>query len=175
MKRGGILALTMLLPGLALAQAQATANITAQVVQPIAITTVTDLNFGILSVGTVGGTVVVQPTPGGGCTVSQTGDVDVGSTTGATATCAQFDITGANNAFYSVTLPTSVTITDGGANSMTVNNFQACSITTSLCTSYQLDNTGYDQLTVGATLNVNGGQAQGTYTGTFQVTVEYTP
>jgi len=175
MKRGGILIIAMLmLPGFALAQATGTGNITVQVVQAISITTVTDLDFGVLSVGSVGGTVTLQPTAGGGCIISETGDVDQGS--GATtATCAEFEVTGAANAWYSVTLPSSVTISDGGTNTMTVDNFQACSMTAANCSYYYLDGSGEDQLIVGARLNVNGGQAQGTYTGTFSVTVEYTP
>lgn len=156
------------------AQATATANIRAEVVSAISIAKTVDLDFGILSVGATGGTVVLTPTAGGGCNISQTGDVDQGSSSSSVATCAEFQVTGATDAFYSVTLPASATITSG-ANSMTVDNFQACSMTAASCTFFSLDGSGTDNLIVGATLNVNGGQAQGVYTGTFDVTVEYTP
>lgn len=140
--------------------ASTSGNASAKVVAPIAIAEATALNFGSFSVGASGGTVVI--TQAGA--VSKTGDVELVPSTGATN--AVFNVTGAPSSTYSITPPASMTVTSG-ANSMTVNGF---SVPT---TGLTLNGSGAHTFNLGATLNVGSNQAQGTYTGTYSISVNY--
>lgn len=148
------------------AQASATASASATIVTPITITKNVDMNFGNAAVqAATGGTVVLAPAG----TRTATSGVTLPAVTGTVA-AASFDVAGQANYTYAITLPSSLTITDGGSNSMTVNSFTSTPASTGT-----LSSTGTQTLTVGATLNVTAGQASGTYTsGTpFTVTVNY--
>ncbi|MVT07639.1 DUF4402 domain-containing protein [Chitinophaga tropicalis] len=150
----------------AFAQETATATATATIVTPIAITKTADMNFGNVAVqSTTGGTVVLPPsaTP----TRTTTSGVTLPATVG-TVTAAAFDVTGEDGYTYSITLPSSVTITSN-SNSMTVNAFTSSPSGTGTLTS------GAQTLYVGATLVVGAAQAAGTYVSTtpFNVTVNY--
>ena len=127
----------------------------------ITISNTASLAFGAVITGTTAGTVVLAP--GGGRTF--TGGVVLDAA--QTATAAAFNLHGALNAHYVITLPSSITVTATGG-TMTVNAF-TCSPTSP----GTLDATGAQVLTVGATLNVGANQADGTYNGTFPVTVAY--
>jgi hypothetical protein len=133
-------------------------------VSPIAITKTIDMNFGNVAVSTAAGTVVLAPagtrTVTGGCTLP--------ATTGTVA-AASFTVTGQADFTYSITLPTTATTITSGANNMTVDTFTSNPTPTGTLTG------GTSTLTVGATLNVAGSQAAGTYvSGTpFTVTVNY--
>lgn len=147
----------------------ATANASATIISPIAVTKTSDLVFGNLAVGAVGGNVAVSVADvvtisGAGTTVSQ----PVGNTGSPAA--AEFAVTGEAGMTYSITLPAdgTVSITDGGSNTMAVNGFVSNPGTTGT-----LSGAGTDTLSVGATLVVGNNQAPGTYTGTFSVTVAY--
>jgi hypothetical protein len=144
--------------------ASATSNADAEVIAPIAITNSAGLQFGTLSVGATGGTVVVD-TAG---SRTKTGDVLLSSTTAGAA--AAFSVAGDAGATYAITLPTSITISDGAAtpNTMTVNTF-----TSNPSGTGTIGTGGSQALAVGATLNVGANQVQAAYTGTFSVTVEY--
>src|SRR5512133_7024 len=87
---------------------------------------------------------------------------------GGTISAAVFTVTGTTGATYSITLPASAIISFG-AIAMTVNSFTSTPTPTGTLAG------GTETLRVGATLNVNGGQAPGLYTsGTpFVVTVNY--
>jgi hypothetical protein len=150
------------------AQVTASSNISATIVQPITITKTVDLSFGNVAVSAgTGGTVVVNAQTGNR---SSTGGVTLPATAG-TVTAASFDVAGAANYTYSITLPGSnITINDGGSNTMTVGTFTSFPATTGT-----LNGSGAQTLKVAATLNVAAGQAAGTYgTGsTFDVTVNY--
>lgn len=143
--------------------ASETANATATVVAPIAITKSADLVFGKFSAGT-GGTVVMS-TAGGR---TATGGVVLLTGTGGNA--ASFSVTGDANATYAITLPTSAaTITrSAGTETMSVDTF-----TSNPATTGTLSASGAQTVTVGATLTVASAQVQGSYTGTFSVAVEY--
>ncbi len=148
------------------AQSSATASASATIVTPITITKNVDMNFGNAAVqAATGGTVVLAPAG----TRTATSGVTLPAVTGTVA-AASFDVAGQANYTYAITLPSSLTITDGGSNSMTVNSFTSTPASTGT-----LSSTGTQTLTVGATLNVTAGQAAGTYTsGTpFTVTVNY--
>jgi hypothetical protein len=149
------------------AQSSATAPASATIVTPITITKTVDMEFGNAAVqASTGGTVVLDPAS----TRTATSGVTLPAVTG-TVSAASFDIAGTANYTYAITLPTTLTINDGGTNNMTVNTF-----TSNPSTTGTLSASGTDVLTVGATLNVGAGQAAGTYTSggsPFTVTVNY--
>ena len=147
------------------AQVSATANATATIVTPIAISKTVDMNFGNIAVLTgTGGTVVLAPAG----TRTKTGGVTLPVTAG-TITAASFTVTGASGYTYSITLPGSATTISYLTNNMTVDTWTSNPVTTGTLTS------GTQTLNVGATLNVSAGQVAGVYTsGTpFTVTVNY--
>jgi hypothetical protein len=121
-----------------------------------------DLKFGNLAAGPVAGTVDMAitdvRTATGGVTLIAAGNV---------SNAAAFDIIGAPDATFTISLPTSISIASG-ANAMQVDNFVS-----SLGATAALDAQGAQALKVGATLNVDANQAVGLYTGTFDVTVAY--
>ena len=141
----------------------ATTTASATIVTPISLVKINDLKFGTLAVGAGNGTAVI--TAAG--LRSETGDV-YSPTSAATVSAASFTVGGTANASYVVSLPTTITLNDG-LNSMTVGSFTFASANSST-----IGIAGTDILSVGATLNVNGLQAPGTYTSTaFTVTVNY--
>jgi|WetSurMetagenome_2_1015567.scaffolds.fasta_scaffold09550_4 hypothetical protein len=149
----------------ALAQISATATASATIVGPIGITNGGNMSFGNVAVNNVAGTVLL-PSVGarsvtGGCTLP--------AVTGSPA-AAIFNVTGAANYTYAITLPSTPTTISSGANNMTVDAFTSTPTNTGT-----LDGTGAQQITVGATLHVSANQAAGTYTSAtpFSVTVNY--
>jgi hypothetical protein len=163
-----IIALVLFLTGISVstfAQVSATASASATIVTPIAISKTVDMNFGNVAVSTTAGTVIM--TPAGIRTL--TGGVTLPATTG-TVTAASFNVTGAANYTYAITLPGSALTITSGANTMTVSTF-----TSNPATTGTLSGTGSQTLNVGATLNVTASQAAGTYTSAspFTVTVNY--
>lgn len=134
---------------------------TVEIVTPLAIVKTIDLSFGKVASSAALGTVKV--TAAG--VRSMTGGVTLITLPAPAA--ASFNVTGANNSTYTVTLPAAVTLTSG-ANTMTVNAFTSTPTPTGT-----LSAAGAQTLTVGGTLNVAANQVAGTYTGTFAVTVVY--
>jgi hypothetical protein len=142
----------------------ASANATATIIAPIAISNTTALAFGNVAVGTLGGNLTVS-TAGAR---TATGDVSYQSVPAATA--AAFTVTGSAGLTYAITLPADGTVTiTSGANSMAVNTF----ISNPAVGSNPVLVAGPNALAVGATLVVGASQANGAYTGTFNVTVGY--
>ncbi len=139
--------------------ASATSNANAEIVAAIAIANTADLDFAAIVAAAGADTVVVSAAGARTCGGTLT-------CTGAVA-AASFDVTGGANLGYSITLPASATISSGG-NNMTVNAF-----TDSLGGTGTLSGAGTQTFTVGATLNVGASQPAGSYTGTFNVTVDY--
>lgn len=151
----------------AFAQETATATATATIVTPIAISKTADMNFGNVAVqSTNGGTVSIPPAASP--TRTTTGSVTLPATVGTTVTAATFTVTGEDDFTYSISLPSSVTITSG-SNSMTVDDFSSNPSGTGTLTG------GTQTLYVGARLNVTAAQAAGTYVSAtpFNVTVNY--
>lgn len=156
------LAVISLSSGNAGAADSATANATATVMTPISIAKSADLDFGAFAAGT-GGTVVI------GTDGSRSSTGAVVESASDTGNNAEFAVSGQANATYAITLPGDGTVTiTSGANSMAVNTFTSDPSGTGT-----LDGSGNQALNVGATLVVGSGQAAGSYTGTFDVTVEY--
>jgi hypothetical protein len=146
----------------AYAQSTASADASARIVSPLQMTKTADLKFGNLAAGPVAGTVDMAitdvRTATGGVTLIAAGNV---------SNAAAFDIIGAPDATFTISLPTSISIASG-ANAMQVDNFVS-----SLGATAALDAQGAQALKVGATLNVDANQAVGLYTGSFDVTVAY--
>jgi hypothetical protein len=79
-------------------------------------------------------------------------------------------ITGTAGSNITISYPASVTLSDGGSGSMTLDGFTAAGSPTS----GTLDaGTGQFDIDVGGTLAVSANQAVGTYTGNVQLTVAY--
>lgn len=142
----------------------ASSNANAEVVTPLAIvaTPGIEMDFGIVAGDAAGGTTVVLTT--GGTTSSSDG----ASVSGAPA-AGSFDVTGAASQGYNITLPVSITIDDGGLNTMTVDTFTS----NPAVGAGSLDGTGAQTILIGATLNIGGGQILGIYAGAYTVTVNY--
>jgi hypothetical protein len=145
------------------AQVTATATGSATIITPIAISKTTDMNFGNVAVSATAGTVILTPAS----TRSITGGVTLPAVNGTVAAAA-FAVTGLGASTYSITLPSTYTITSG-ANNMTVNAFTSTPSGTGALTA------GAQTVQVGATLNVAASQAAGTYVNAtgFNVTVNY--
>jgi hypothetical protein len=137
--------------------ANASASASANIIQAIAISKTADMNFGSIVPGSSAATVVL----------GTNGAVTSTLTTTGSRAAAAFNVTGGANTAYSITLPTSVSLSNG-AQTMTVNNF-----TSSIGTSGTIAAGGSQAFNVGATLNVGANQTSGAYTGNFTVTVDY--
>jgi hypothetical protein len=163
-----IIALALLLTGISIstfAQVNATANASATIITPIAISKAVDMNFGNVAVSATAGTVIITPQS----SRSLTGGVTLPTTAGTVA-AASFNVTGAANYTYNITLPSSGLIITNGTDNMTVNAF-----TSNPATTGTLNASGQQTLNVGATLNVAASQPAGSYTSAspFIVTVNY--
>ncbi len=136
--------------------ATASADATANILQQVTVTSDgSDLAFGTIVTGTAASTVAVDSA---GAVTCGTGLVCSGTTT-----AAGFDVTGTTGETVDVSADASVTLT-GPSGTMTA------SLSPSVST-IVLDGTG--GFSVGGTLNVGANQADGAYSGTFNVTVDY--
>ncbi len=124
-----------------------------------------DLAFGVIVPGESSGTVTISPSPTSART--HDGGVElVASISGA----ASFNISGAANTPYTVTLPDIDTIKiSSGSNTMMVHSFTVSSTSGSL----KLGSDGQGTFNVGGKLEVGEKQPAGNYIGTFEVTVAY--
>ncbi len=135
-----------------------TTNVTGSIVAPISISAGANMDFGTVSPTGTAGTVTVTPT-GARSSVN----VDL---LGGLPAAAAFDVTGGPGQVYFITLPSSTTLTSGG-NTMTVDTFTHDAGATPTLAG------GSDTFNVGATMHVGATQVEGTYSGTFAVTVNY--
>lgn len=128
---------------------------------PIAVSVTQNMAFGTLAPDVlISGTAVIDPSTG---IKTITGGVfDFGGVHNP----AIFAVAGKKNTAFTITLPGSITL-DSGGNSMTLNTF------TSNPAVGLLDSAGAATITVGATLQVGANQATGSYTGLFDITVNY--
>lgn len=124
----------------------------------------TALSFGAFTAG-AGGTITVNAA---GARM-KTGSVILVNQ-GGTAAAAQFTISGTPSAVFTISLPGdgSVFLSDGAAGTMALNGFVSSPAVTGV-----LSGGGTQQISVGATLNVGGAQPSGSYSGSFNVTVNY--
>ena len=136
----------------ATASADARANILAQV---SVASDGSDLDFATIVTGAAASTVVVA--------ADGTRTCGTGLVCSGTATAAGFTVSGTTGQTVDVSSDASVTLTSGA-------NTMSAALSPSV-TSIVLD--GTDGFSVGGTLNVAANQADGAYTGTFDVTVDY--
>jgi hypothetical protein len=121
------------------------------------------LRFGKFAAGT-GGTISINPAG------SRSASGGVALISSGTSNAAQFTVSGDVNLAYSLMLPGngSVALTNGSGQSMSVTNFTGNPTGTG-----QLSGVGKQYVTVGATLNVGPNQVPGSYSGTFDLIVDY--
>lgn len=136
----------------------AEAEASATIIAPLTLTKVTDLSFGNVASGSDAGTVVLS-TAG-----ARTESGVVLPSVEGTVSAAQFTVGGLTGATYEITLPTSITISNG-TNNMTVDTF--------VHDADEILDSGNETFNVGATLKVGADQAAGSYSGDFDVTVDY--
>lgn len=149
----------------AAAPVPATANASGRVtvLKSLTVLKQADLDFGKL-VAAGAGTVVINPVSGA---VTTTGAV---APMGASAHRALFTATGSRNSVVLIKLPKNpVTLTRvGGTETMTVSNWTldgAANRKFPLGSAFDFG--------IGGTLTVGAGQVDGTYAGTFTITVQY--
>ena len=149
----------------------ASADASATVITPIAITKAVDLVFGSFARG-AGGTVTVSTS--GARTASGT----ILSTIGSTSSAAKFDVTGDGASTYSITWSgdTELTTGVGGAgetmalariSDLTAGNATSGEVTSGVLTA------GAQSIYLGGTLTVGAAQVAGAYIGSVTATVEY--
>ena len=145
------------------AQSPVTVSASATLITPIAIEKKADLNFGSLASSASAGTVVL------GFDDDATPALGVSSPdAGATATTAWFTVTGATSSTFSITFPTTLTLSNG------TDNLAVTGITSDSGTSSALVE-GTKDFKLGATLSVPARATAGDYINTeaFEVSVNY--
>jgi hypothetical protein len=150
---------------LSFGQVTVTASTSVNVVTPIGMTLVNNMNFGNIATNGSAGTVVLSTgsirTPGTG--------VSLPAATG-TVTAASFDVTGSGTFTYTITIPSSpISLTGGPTSGVTVGTFISAPSGTGALTA------GAQTLLVGATLNLPANTAAGAYSNAsdLAVTVNY--
>ncbi len=136
---------------------------TATIIGPLALTKISDMDFGTIAVTGTAGTVVL------GTDNSRTA-VGPALVPPAAGVAASFTVSGEASRAFTITLPANGDVTlVNGANSMAANDFVHSAGGTP-----SLDGTGAAAFTVGATLVVGAAQAAGVYTSAnFPVTINY--
>ncbi|PQV49472.1 uncharacterized protein DUF4402 [Jejuia pallidilutea] len=165
-----LLALALCLGFSAKAQQSATATATASIVAAVSCSQgENNLAFGAMNPdATAATTLALSPAETTLATTGGSGSLIL--YTFLPRTAADFNVTGIGTANYTVTLPNSATLTNqtDGTTQMTVDNF-----TTNLTSNIGTLIDGASTFYVGGTLNISGAQPVGSYSGTFQVTVNY--
>jgi hypothetical protein len=160
-----VLTVALGLVSAATANAAGTASsaVSAEIINAISISNTTGLQFGEIVASATAGTVVVSTasvrTGSGGVVLDSTIPVSASS----------FAVTGDPTSAYSITLPSSITLT-AGANTMTVDSFVS---NPTVAAGGMLSAGGTQTLLVGASLHVGVSQAVAVYSGTYNVTVVY--
>jgi hypothetical protein len=151
-------------------------SVSARIVEGMALSQTTSLNFGTnIKTTTEGGSVILASNSS---TRNYTGGLTSSKSTNQNATNATFEISGSSLATYAITLPAAITLThtsiDNGINTMVVtsikarfNEAESDSVTSSI------NSNGTDRFTLGGTLNVQENQISGQYSGQYEVCVNY--
>ena len=149
--------------------AKATANVGAEIIEPITIDKDTDLNFGRIIGNAAGGDVTVDMD---GARTATNNDLLDPSAAGTSAlSAAEFTITAADSYSYDIDIPETVTLTGAGENMKVTLNAYYNDNALSGATVQGSENP--DILKVGGVLEVGTNQGQGAYTTSFDVTVKY--
>lgn len=135
----------------------------AKVILPAQITKLYDMDFGFVTVAGAGTAAIDSNTD----TVTTTGGVLFA---GGLPHAAQFEAVSPSKTVVHIRLPNKgATVTRvGGTETMTVDNWNINGATTRNVVAHQT----FD-FKVGGTLHVAANQVEGTYTGTFDVTIDY--
>ncbi len=139
--------------------ATASASAKAKILKQITVAKTADLDFGTIVSGTSASTVIVSTGSARTC--------GTGLTCTGTVTAASFDVSGTNNAVVTVTGDNTVALANGTGGTMSASLTR--SATTLTLTNAAVGGT----FQVGGTLSLAANQADGAYTGTFNVTVDY--
>lgn len=144
------------------AQATATFTASATIIQPIGITTTSDMNFANIDAKS-GGAVILTPEN----TRISSGGVELADGTNVSA--AEFEVTGQSGYSFSISLPDGQYDLTNGNENMVLKDF-----TSSIVDGGNLSD-GSKLVRVGATLEVNAKQPPGTYTTprNLEVSVNY--
>lgn len=145
--------------------ATATLPISVTFWRVLAVNQVARLNFGTIEKR--GGAATVRVAAQTGIRSIVSGASGINLVASPTPTAGQFSVTGQPSSNVTVTLPSFIMISGSDGGTMTVNNF------TKFPTSTILNASGNLALNVGADLGIASNQKAGTYTGTYQVTVNY--
>ena len=146
------------------AQSDADCDATATLIIPISIANDVAMDFKTVAASATAGTVVMAATAGaaltptGGCTVIS-----------GTPTAGKFTVTGEGTQVFTITLPSSAsTLTGSVSGDITVDTW-TCSepLTTAALVGGTL------VFYVGGTLNIGVDEVAGTYTGSFNIIVDY--
>lgn len=149
--------------------ASATAAGSATVVQPITLVKNTDLAFGSLVRPSIGSnTVTIDPTTGAR-TLSGAGDASL--TANQTSSLASYSVAGEGGATFSVTVPTSFSMTRTGGSETLPVSLSASAVSGAL--SGSIGSSGSANFSIGGSLPLSSATVAGDYTGTFDVTVGY--
>jgi hypothetical protein len=147
----------------------------AKLLNAIAISTDSPLNFGTnVLTSTEGGTVIL---PSNSNVRNYTGGL-TSSPSDEGPTIAAYNVNGTGLETYAVVLPSATTVThtsiSTGNHTMNINLMKArFNGADTDATTSTLSEDGTDSFTLGGTLNVQGNQVVGKYAGTFQVSVDY--
>ena len=141
------------------APATASATARARILKQITVTNTSDLDFGTIVAGTAASTVAVSAAGVRTC--------GAGLTCTGTVSSANFNITGTTGAIVTVTGDNSVTLANGTGGTMTA------ALTRSASTLTLVAGAVNGTVQVSGTLSLAASQADGAYTGTFNVTVDY--
>lgn len=142
--------------------ATTTTTVEANIVSTINLVAQNGIVFGDIAASSIPGTVSIDTdgsrTTTGGATVN----------TNTSGTPAKYEVSGDPNAYFTITLPTSVVITSGAGDNMTIVNFHSVPETNG-----QIDASGKQNLNIGATMKVGSFQPFGSYSGIMSTTIEY--
>jgi hypothetical protein len=149
---------------------EATSASAADVIKPIAIEKKADLSFGRFAPG-AGGTVSIST---GG---ARTTDGTIPSSINSTLAAGQFDVTGDNNAKYSIVIGGVAELSGPGSEDKmaltTISDLTGETDAIDDVTSGTLNGSGTQTIFLGGVLTVGASQTAGNYTGDVTATVEY--
>lgn len=158
----GTLTLTVFLTSNPLVFDTLLVTVTMVVIQPISISKILDLSFGAIFPSGTAGTVSIDRS----AIRSVTGGVSLDNTDNGTY--GQVTVTGEPNQAFTFAVPSdnSIVLSNGLGDSVTIQSWDIPSVTA-------LDGSGVRGKRIGGTLSIGANQADGTYTGTFNVTATY--
>jgi Mat/Ecp fimbriae major subunit len=150
--------------------ASGTATSRARVLRQVTVSVDRDLNFGTIVGGTSAASVTVDPTGAlTGCGVVGSGGVCGGSTTSA-----RFNVSGTAGQVVGVTSsPTTFSISNTGGDTMTVHVDTISTTSQTLSGTFGQAAAGTAAFTFGGTLDLGVSQADGDYSGTFNMSFDY--